>query len=138
MDGILGDNYPVPDRMLKNTETIVHEYIVHEMSIGLKAPEGKFDIFAVEGGTAAMFYIFNTLKSNGFLKAGDTIALGSPIFTPYIEMPELEDYDLKKVELQAEEGNSWQIPAAELDKLRDPKVKAFFLVNPSNPPSVKK
>ncbi len=31
----------------------------------------------------------------------------------------------------------WQYPSKELDKLRDPKVKAFFLVNPSNPPSVR-
>ena len=137
VDGILGDNYPVPDRMLKNCETIVHEYISKEMSIGSTPPNGKFDLFAVEGGTAAMFYIFNTLKSNGLLNSGDTIALSAPIFTPYIEMPELEDYDLRTVELAADENNSWQLPIEELNKLRDPSVKAFFLVNPSNPPSVK-
>ena len=34
-------------------------------------------------------------------------------------------------------AGGWQYPAAELDKLADPAVKAFFLVNPSNPPSVK-
>jgi aspartate 4-decarboxylase len=34
-------------------------------------------------------------------------------------------------------NNNWQYSKKELDKLRDPKVKAFFLVNPSNPPSVK-
>lgn len=137
VDGILGDNYPVPDRMLVNAEKIVHEYIIQEMSNGSIPPAGKFDLFAVEGGTAAMVYIFNTLKSNMFLNPGDTIALGAPIFTPYIEMPELKDYNLKKVEVVADENNSWQIPDSELDKLKDPKVKAFFLVNPSNPPSVK-
>jgi len=137
VDGILGDNYPVPDRMLINAEKIVHEYIMQEMCAGSTIPKGKFDLFAVEGGTAAMVYIFNTLKSNMFLKAGDTIALGAPIFTPYIEMPELKDYNLKKVEVTADENNSWQIPDSELEKLKDPKVKAFFLVNPSNPPSVK-
>ncbi|MCZ8499860.1 hypothetical protein O9929_26285 [Vibrio lentus] len=49
-------------------------------------PAGKFDLFAVEGGTAAMVYIFNTLKGNRLLNKGDTIAIGAPIFTPYIEM----------------------------------------------------
>ncbi len=137
VDGILGDNYPVPDRMLTNAETIVHAYLMQEMSAGQNPPEGNFDIFAVEGGTAAMVYIFNSLKSNGFLKAGDTIALGTPIFTPYTEMPELKDYDLNLIEIKADENNSWQIPETELEKLKDPKVKAFFLVNPSNPPSVK-
>ena len=43
-------------------------------------------IYAVEGGTAAMCYIFKSLKANRLLLPGDTIALGTPIFTPYIEM----------------------------------------------------
>jgi aspartate 4-decarboxylase len=32
--------------------------------------------------------------------------------------------------------HTWQYPPEELDKLRDPSVRALFLVNPSNPPSV--
>ena len=137
VDGILGDNYPVPDRMLVHSETIVEKFLSREMGAGLEGPPPKFDVFAVEGGTAAMVYIFNTLKSNGFLNPGDTIAIGTPIFTPYIEMPELEDYQLEKVEVNAVESNGWQIPDEELAKLKDPKIKAFFLVNPSNPPSVR-
>ena len=137
VDGILGDNYPVPDRMLINAEIIVNAYLMQEMSAGQVPPEGRFDLFAVEGGTAAMVYIFNTLKSNKFLNPGDTIAIGSPIFTPYIEMPGLKDYDLNLIEIIADENNGWQIPDTEIEKLKDPKIKAFFLVNPSNPPSVK-
>lgn len=137
VEGILGDNYPVPDRMLINAEKIAHSYIQQEMCAGFQPPEGKFDLFAVEGGTAAMVYIFNTLKSNHLLKEGDTIALGTPIFTPYIEMPELEDYNLNTIEIMANENIAWQISDEEIEKLRDPKVKAFFLVNPSNPASVK-
>ncbi|MEH6452214.1 MAG: bifunctional aspartate transaminase/aspartate 4-decarboxylase, partial [Psychromonas sp.] len=136
-DGILGDNYPVPDRMLKASEKIVEQYILQEMGAKNTSVSGKFDVFAVEGGTAAMVYIFNTLKSNGFLNAGDTIAIGAPVFTPYIEIPELEDYQLNKIEIHADENNGWQMTGEELDKLKDPTVKAFFLVNPSNPASVK-
>jgi aspartate 4-decarboxylase len=135
-EGILASNYPVPDRMLKLSEIIVGQYLRREM-IGKHPFVGEFDIFAVEGGTAAMTYIFNTMRENHLIKAGDTIALGMPIFTPYIEIPRLNDYQLNVVNLNADVENGWQYSKKELDKLRDPKVKAFFLVNPSNPPSVK-
>ncbi|MCC4861199.1 bifunctional aspartate transaminase/aspartate 4-decarboxylase [Vibrio splendidus] len=137
VEGILGNNYPVPDRMLKYSELIARKYIEQEMAGSQPLPAGKFDLFAVEGGTAAMVYIFNTLKSNRLLNPGDTIAIGAPIFTPYIEMPELEDYALNKVEIMADEASAWQIPDSELEKLNDPSVRAFFLVNPSNPASVR-
>jgi aspartate 4-decarboxylase len=135
-EGILASNYPVPDRMLKLSEIIVGQYLRREM-IGAYPFIGEFDIYAVEGGTAAMTYIFNTMRENHLIKAGDTIALGTPIFTPYIEIPRLNDYRLNVVNLEADVESGWQYPKKELDKLRDPKVKAFFLVNPSNPPSVK-
>ncbi|SAL51133.1 bifunctional aspartate transaminase/aspartate 4-decarboxylase [Caballeronia telluris] len=135
-EGILASNYPVPDRMLKLSEVIVAQYLRREM-IGSYPFIGEFDVFAVEGGTAAMTYIFNTMRENHLIKPGDTIALGTPIFTPYIEIPRLNDYRLNVVNLEADVANGWQYSKSELDKLRDPKVKAFFLVNPSNPPSVK-
>ncbi|NOV25185.1 bifunctional aspartate transaminase/aspartate 4-decarboxylase [Cupriavidus necator] len=135
-EGILACNYPVPDRMLRLSETIVSQYIRKEM-IGNHPFIGEFDLFAVEGGTAAMTYLFNTIRENHLLKAGDTIALGMPIFTPYIEIPELNDYQLVELSVDADPDSRWQYSKAQLDKLRDPKVKAFFLVNPSNPPSVR-
>src|SRR5512146_2785966 len=80
-----------------------------------------------------MCYIFKSMKTNRLLNAGDTIALGTPIFTPYLEMPHLEDYDLKVVTVQAKQENRFQFDDAELARLLDPNVKAFFLVNPGNP-----
>ena len=93
VDSIIGDNYPVPDRMLVHNERITHEYLMWAMC-GSPKPKGKFDLYAVEGGTAAMCYLFKSLKANRLLKQGDTIALATPIFTPYIEMTHLEDYAL--------------------------------------------
>jgi aspartate 4-decarboxylase len=132
VDSIIGDNYPVPDRMLVHNEKIVHEYLMWAMC-GKPHPPGKFDIYAVEGGTAAMCYIFKSLKANRLLFPGDTIALGTPIFTPYIEMTHLEDYALKVVNIAAPQENRFQYSDAELKKLEDPKIKAFFVVNPGNP-----
>ena len=135
VDSIIGDNYPVPDRMLVHNERIVHEYLMWAMC-GNPRPTDKFDLYAVEGGTAAMCYIFKSLKANRLLRPGDTIALGTPIFTPYIEMTHLEDYDLNVVNIRAPQENRFQFTDAELKKLEDPKIKAFFLVNPGNPTGV--
>ncbi|SHE88481.1 aspartate 4-decarboxylase [Dysgonomonas macrotermitis] len=140
-EGIIGDQYPSPVRMLKQTEVIVHDYIVQEMCGNAPTHKGKYDLFAVEGGTAAMCYLFDSLVENGLLKKGDKIALGVPVFTPYLEIPELARYDLKVTYIHGsakdKNGNStFQYPDEELDKLGDKAIKAFFIVNPSNPTSV--
>jgi aspartate 4-decarboxylase len=132
VDSIIGDRYPVPDRMLVHNERIVHEYLMWAMC-GRPRPSGKFDLYAVEGGTAAMCYIFKSLKANRLLFPGDSIALGTPIFTPYLEMTHLEDYDLKMVPIRAPQENRFQYTEEEIKKLEDPKIKAFFIVNPGNP-----
>lgn len=139
-DGIIGDNYPVPDRMLTHIEKVVHSYLVQEMCEHAPPP-GKYDLFAVEGATAAMCYIFDSLVANDLLAVGDKIALMVPIFTPYLEIPHLARYNFEVVEIHANEmtaegTHTWQYPAAEINKLCDPTIKALFLVNPSNPPSI--
>ena len=135
VDAILGDHYPTPDRVLENTEKIVRAYLELVLCAD-QPPKGTMDLFVVEGGTAAMTYIFNTLKENQLVNPGDTIAIGTPIFTPYLEIPGLNDYQLVSVDVEMDENNNWQYSDTELAKLADPAVKAFFLVNPSNPPSV--
>ena len=71
VDGIIGDNYPVPDRMLVHTEQVVKDYLIKEM--GGNPKTSTHDLFAVEGGTAAMCYIFDSLKQNHLLKPKDKI-----------------------------------------------------------------
>lgn len=133
VDSIIGDNYPVPDRILAHNEAITREYLMWVMGPRTK---GKLDLFAVEGGTAAMCYIYKSLKSNRLVVPGDSIAIAVPIFTPYIEMTHLEDYDLNLVEIRFKQQDQFQPTQSELDKLLDPKVKALCLVNPGNPTSV--
>jgi aspartate 4-decarboxylase len=139
-DAVIGDHYPQPDRMLPHLEEVVHAYLVQELCGG-KAPEQPFDLFAVEGGTAAMCYLFDSAVVNGILDPGDRIAIMTPIFTPYLEIPRLDRYRFDVLELRASrydtEGfHTWQYDDEEIAKLADPTVKALFLVNPSNPPSV--
>ena len=61
-DAIIGDNYPFPDRMLVHIEKIVKEYLKAEMKYDTEKG-GDFNVFAVEGATAAMCYIFRLINS---------------------------------------------------------------------------
>ncbi len=141
--GISGDLYPYPDRILRYTQEIVNRYLVKALDDGTapEAPFGPYDLFATEGGTAAMAYLFYCLKCNFLVNPGDRIALMTPIFTPYLNIPALNDYALDVTYINAttrdEEGlHTWQYPDEELEKLADPSIKLLCLVNPSNPPSV--
>lgn len=141
-DSIIGDHYPTPDRMLRHNEAVVREYLIKEMCGGQAPGEGHFDLFATEGGTAAMTYLFNTLKANRLMHPGDRVAIMTPIFTPYLEITELAEFDFEQVHVKAsvttDDGlHLWQFPDAEIDKLADPTVKLLFCVNPTNPPSVR-
>lgn len=133
-DGVLGNNYPVPSRVLKNSEIILNHYLESTLYNGVSLAD-QTTIFPTEGGTAAIVYIFQSLKENKLIQPGDRIALNTPIFTPYLQIPELADYDLIEVNLQSTEETNWELLPEEIDKLTDPKLKAFFMVNPSNPGS---
>lgn len=139
-DGVIGDQYPTPPRILKYTEAAIRPYLAQEL--GHRNPDGgaNFDLFATEGGTAGMCYVFDSLQVNHLLNKGDKIALMAPLFTPYIEIPQLDRFDFDVVtvsanKVQADGYHYWQYPDSELDKLRDPAVKLVCMINPSNPPS---
>ena len=139
-DGIIGDNYPFPDRMLVHIEKIVNKYLLKELC-GNTQFEGNFDVFGVEGGTAAMCYIFDSLEKNHLLNKGDKIALMTPIFTPYLEIPHLPHYDFDVINIHANEVDENGIPTyqyteEDLNKLKDTSIKAVFIVNPNNPASI--
>lgn len=131
-DALIGDYYPSPDRCLPCTERILNAYMESVLYNGNRLAN-ETQLFPVEGGTAAIVYIFNSLSHNRLLNPGDTIAIATPIFTPYLEIPDIEQYSLISVDITSTAEAGWDIPAGELEKLADPNVKAFFLVNPSNP-----
>ncbi|UCG96050.1 MAG: bifunctional aspartate transaminase/aspartate 4-decarboxylase [Burkholderiales bacterium] len=135
VDGILGDHYPLPVRMLAHAEALVRDHLVAELFAG-DASAGAFDLFAVEGASAGIAYVFQSLVHSRLLAPGDRIALGVPVFTPYLEVPRLPEYRFELVEVVQDEAAGWRYPATEIDKLRDPRVKAFLAVNPSNPTAV--
>lgn len=134
VNGVIGNNYPNPSRVLKNTEILLNQYLqntlYHEHDLA-----GQTELFPTEGGSAAIDYIFHSLVENELIKSGDKIAINTPIFTPYLEIPRLNDYQLVEMNLRSERENNWQIDPKELAKLNDPTIKALFIVNPTNPAS---
>ncbi len=140
VDAIIGDNYPFPDRMLIHIEKCVKAYLVQEMKYNTDLG-GDFNVFAVEGATAAMCYTFDSLIANNLLLKGDKIAIITPIFTPYLEIPHLPRYEFDVVYIEANEKDennnpTFQCSDDELKKLNDKDIKALFVVNPSNPQSM--
>lgn len=137
-DGIIGDHYPTPPRILAATEKICLDYLRWAMGGGDDAT--RFNLFATEGSTAGMCYIFDSLQANFLLNKGDKLAILTPAFTPYLEIPDLRRFDFDVVYVSANEVDKegyhdWQYSDTEIDKLRDPSVKAVCVINPSNPPS---
>ena len=138
-EAVIGDQYPVPDRILHFTELLIQDYLGQELC-DRRPPKGTFDLFATEGGTAAMCYIFDSLQENFLLNQGDNIALLVPVFTPYIEIPQLRRYQFNVTEISADKMtadglHTWQYQDEDIDKLKNPEIKALFITNPSNPPS---
>lgn len=134
VDAVIGDYYPSPSRCLPNTEAILNAFLQATLYRGVELA-GSTGVFPTEGGSAAMVYIFEALSHNRLLKPGDRIAIATPIFTPYMQIPSVKDYGLVSIDVSSTEESHWEIDEAELSKLEDPSVKAFFLVNPSNPAS---
>lgn len=141
VDGILGAHYAVPPAMLEYCSKIAARYLGSIMGDGFPGPD-EVDVFATEGGTAAMCYIFDTLFTNELLSPGDSIAIMAPVFTPYLDIAALPEYSLNQVLIHADatfpDGkHSWQFSPEQVDKLRDPAVKLLVCINPTNPPSVR-
>ncbi len=139
VDGVLGDHYPEPVRMLAHAERVVRAYLEAERVASRR--RAALRLFAVEGATAGIRYIFDALIANRLLRRGDRIALAAPIFSPYVELVRdvlrgFEVIELQASALRADGSHRWQYPDAEIDRLADRRIKLLVVVNPSNPPSV--
>ncbi len=143
----LGCFYPSPPRIQPHLSLIAKDFL-HRLVLadremgpkkdlpGLHMKSNDFHAFATEGAAAGILYVFNTLKDNYLLNPGDHIALITPIFSPYLEMPVMTGaggYGLKVVVLRGDPGHEFSLSKATINKLRDPRIKALFMVNPGNP-----
>lgn len=137
----LGTFYPSPPRIQPHLSLIAREFLynlvtgngIYKFKNNLKMDD--FECFPTEGAAAAILYIFNSLKENFLLRENDSIALITPIFSPYLELPILKDYKLNIIQLKGNPEKEYSLDDDEMDKLKDKKIKALFMVNPANPSS---
>lgn len=128
----IGCFYPSPPRVQPFVEPILAEFlstIIYKNS----SMKNKIKIFPTEGASAAIIYVFNSLKYNKLVVRGDNIGILTPIFSPYLEIPALSNYKLTQICIKANPKNEWEIPDSELRKIGDQSMKALFICNPTNP-----
>ena len=131
----LGCFYPSPPQIQPHVSLVCKNFMFNLM-FGKRPTREKpenYEFFATEGAAAGILYVFNTLHINGLLNPGDKIAIITPIFSPYLEMPLLERYRLKIVFLKGNPGKEFSLDDSEIDRLKDRSIKALFMVNPGNP-----
>ena len=128
----LGCFYPNPPRVQPFVEPVLTEFLSTCIyrNAGMK---NKIKIFPTEGASAAIIYVFNSLKYNNLVVKGDNIGILTPIFSPYLEIPALNNYKLTQICIQANPKNEWEIPDSELTKIANKSMKALFICNPTNP-----
>lgn len=135
VEGITGNQYPHPVRMLHYCERAVREFLRHELFAGPAEAigSGQCDLFAVDGRAAAICQIFDSLVANRLLRPGDRIALGVPLPESYAAILRLEKYRFDVVHIHAAPADMTSggcvFPDTEFDKLADPDVKAFFIID---------
>lgn len=132
---MMGCFYPSPPQIQPHLNSISKMFMYDLIFNNKKTDEKRedYEYFATEGAAAGILYVFNTLHINGLLKHGDTIAVITPIFSPYLEMPLLKRYKLKILNLVGSPEDEWSLPDSELNKLKDKTIKGLFMVNPANP-----
>lgn len=131
---VLGFGYPSPNRMQPHLEQVAERYVLGFTGSPVDE-DHRFDIFATEGGAAAMTYIFTTLVVNEIVGPGDAVAVATPTYTPYLQIPVLRRIGFDVIEVKAAAHQPYRFGEGVLDVLRNPRIKVFFLINPGNPDS---
>lgn len=129
----IGCFYPSPPRVQNFVEPIIAEFMDKNIYRSKTSLKGRVSIMPTEGAAAAILYVFNSLKYNGLVIPGDKVGILTPIFSPYLEISGLRNYNLKQICVKADADNNWEIHQSEIEKIGDPEMKALFLVNPTNP-----
>ena len=133
---------PCPTGCCAARERIVHEFLVQEMCDGKPPPRQVRPLRrrGRHGGDVLHLRLADAERPAAAAATPSRSAV--PTFTPYIEIAAPGPLPVQGGEHRRERGtaartgsHTWQYADAEIDKLADKRIKAFFLVNPSNPPS---
>ena len=140
VDSIVGDNYPVPDRMLVHAERVVQR-VPRRRRCAASARRRARSICSPSRAAPRP-----CVTCSSSLRREPHPASGRHHRARHADLHAVpRDAAARRLRLQdrrhrarrdgATGCHTWQYPDAEIAKLEDPKVKAFFIVNPSNPAS---
>ena len=136
VDSIIGDHYPVPDRMLVHNEQIVHEYL-RVGDVRKPAAEGQVQDLRGRGRHRRDVLHLQVAEEQPAssipatrLRSACRSSRRTSRWRTWRTTTSISSRS------HAKQENRFQYPDAELKKLLDPKVKAFFVVNPGNPYAV--
>ena len=127
-----GFGYPSPNRMQPHLEKVAERYVVRFTGSPLD-DDHRFDVFATEGGAAAMTYIFTTLQVNGVVGPGDAVAVATPTYTPYLQIPVLERIGFDVVEIRAVAHQPYRFDEGALDCAARPTDQGVLPHQPRQP-----
>jgi aspartate 4-decarboxylase len=133
VDSIIGDHYPVPDRMLVHNEQIVHEYLEWAMC-GEPHTEGQVQDLRGRGRHRRHVLHLQVAEEQPHPESRAT-----PSRSACRSSRRTSRWRTSRLRPPLRRGareagiTSFQYPDEELEKLLDPKIKAFFVVNPGNP-----
>ncbi len=139
-ESIIGCMYPVPDRMLRCTRA--HRARVPGAgAVRGKAARGPLRPVRRRGRHRGHVLHLRFADAQSPAAPGRHDRARRADLHPVLEIPHFDRYAFKVVNLdagkerRADGSHTWQYADEEIDKLADKRIKAFFLVNPSNPPS---
>ena len=140
VDSIVGDNYPEPDRMLVHAEQVVARYLEQDDVRRATRRRRAFDLFAVEGAPRRCVTCSSSLIANRILHRATHRARHADLHAVPRDAAARATSSFKTIEIgQSEMATGMPhlaVPGrGDRASWRIPKVKAFFIVNPSNPAS---
>ena len=134
-NSIIGDNYPVPDRMLIHAEQVVHK-LHHVGDVRRQAAAGQIRPLRGRRRNRRDVLYFQIAHGEPHPEERRYHRDGhADLHALYRNRP-TRGLRLQGRAREGDQENRFQYPAEELKKLEDPKIKAFFVCNPGNPTSM--
>ncbi len=126
---LTGGRYPQPAGHPLLQATMAEEY---SKSLGIMVK--SHELIGIMGASHGIGAIFQGLGEEGigFLQKGDTVAMTSPVYSPYNTIFEERGIEVLSLSVDPEEGS---IIEEEAQKLKNSQkhIKAFILIDPNNP-----
>lgn len=115
-------------------EDMVKEVIAATLSKRLKNPIKPHEINFTSGANHAIGAVFEALGEEGigYLKAGDTVAIGSPVYAPYNHILKTRVFNIKSFNIDYMTGEIDEESLKAIEQ-SDDKVKLILIIDPNNP-----